>query len=136
IGPLIGASALGCNLVELAPGKRAFPFHNHRANEEMFIILEGCGEVRIGEETFPINVHDIISCPAGGPKTAHQIVNSSEATLRYLALSTRHATDIVEYPDSGRFRVIHAPTSHPSPDDQPMDIWGVRDEDADYWDAG
>ncbi|AYM66194.1 cupin domain-containing protein [Agrobacterium fabrum] len=132
IGLLIGANALGCNLIVLAPGKRAFPFHNHRNNEEMFIILEGCGEVRIGDETFPIKAHDMISCPAGDPKTAHQICNTSGEILRYVAISTMHATDIVEYPDSGRFRIVHGPTSNGSADES-LDIWATPDEDASYW---
>ena len=41
-------TALHYNLTAVPPGKRAFPFHNHRVNEEMFFILEGTGEVRIG----------------------------------------------------------------------------------------
>lgn len=135
IGMMIGASALGCNLIELAPGKRAFPFHNHRINEEMFIVLEGSGEIRIGGDTFPIKVNDMISCPAGGPETAHQIINSSSAKLRYLAISTMEATDIIEYPDSGRIRIVQAPTLS-APSHGPVDIWAQRDENAGYWDAG
>ena len=54
IGRRIGAQKLGYNLTVVPPGKRAWPFHNHRVNEEMFFVLEGEGEVRIGQETFPI----------------------------------------------------------------------------------
>ena len=49
-----------------SPGKRAFPFHNHQVNEEMFFVIAGSGEVRIGAEMFPIRKGDIIACPAGG----------------------------------------------------------------------
>lgn len=35
IGPRVGARKLGYNITAVPPGKRAFPFHNHRANEEM-----------------------------------------------------------------------------------------------------
>ena len=52
IGRRIGAQKLGCNLTVVPPGKRAWPFHNHRVNEEMFFILEGEGEVRIGRTRF------------------------------------------------------------------------------------
>ena len=44
IGSLIGAEKLGYNLTELPPGKAQCPFHSHRAEEEMFLILEGEGE--------------------------------------------------------------------------------------------
>src|SRR5262249_38061245 len=36
IGGRLGAQKLGYNVTVLPPGKRAFPFHNHRVNEEMF----------------------------------------------------------------------------------------------------
>lgn len=51
IGPRIGAQKLGCNITAVPPGKSAFPFHNHRVNEEMAFVLQGTGEVRIGEST-------------------------------------------------------------------------------------
>ena len=54
IGTRIGARLLGYNITAVAPGKRAFPLHNHHANEEMFFVLQGSGELRIGKETYPI----------------------------------------------------------------------------------
>jgi len=87
------------------PGKRAFPFHSHRVNEEMFFILEGEGEIRIGEARHPIRTGDVIACPPGGPESAHQIVNTSNAMLRYLAVSTEVASEVCEYPDSQKFAV-------------------------------
>src|ERR1041384_3286042 len=83
IAPLIGAQKLGYNLTAVPPGKRAYPFHNHRVNEEMFYVLEGRGEVRIGAETFPIRAGDFIACPPGGQELAHQIVNTGTAELKY-----------------------------------------------------
>jgi hypothetical protein len=44
VGRRLGAQKLGCNLTVVPPGKRAWPFHNHRVNEEMFVVLEGEGE--------------------------------------------------------------------------------------------
>ena len=43
IGNLVGAQKLGYNVTAVPPGKRAFPFHSHRVNEEMFFVLEGTG---------------------------------------------------------------------------------------------
>jgi Cupin domain len=65
IAPRIGAQKLGYNITVVPPGKRGFPFHNHRVNEEMFFILQGSGEVRIGETTYPIRTGDVIACPPG-----------------------------------------------------------------------
>ena len=107
IGSRLGAQKLGYNLTVLPPGKRAFPFHSHRVNEEMFFVVEGEGEVRIGEARYPIRSGDVIACPSGGPETAHQIVNTSQAAeLKYLAVSTRLSPEIAEYPDSGKFGVL------------------------------
>jgi uncharacterized cupin superfamily protein len=106
IAPRIGAQKLGYNLTVLAPGKRGFPRHNHRVNEEMFFVIEGEGEVRIGDERHPIRAGDVIACPPGGPETAHQIVNTSSRELRYLAVSTKLSPEIVDYPDSGKFGIL------------------------------
>ncbi len=116
LGRRLGAQKLGYNLTVVPAGKRAFPFHSHRANEEMFFVLEGEGEVRIGTATYPIKAGDAICCPAGGPETAHQIVNTSKGELKYLAVSTRISPEIAEYPESGKFGVY---TEYPSVDGKP-----------------
>src|SRR4051794_40726101 len=66
LGPALGARKLGFNITEVAPGKSAFPFHSHRANEEMFFVVEGTGQLRFGAETFPLRAGDVIACPPGG----------------------------------------------------------------------
>jgi len=106
IGPQIGAKKLGCSLTAVPPGKRAFPFHNHRLNEEMFYVIEGSGEVRMGAERFPVRAGDLIACPPGGPEAAHQIINTGAGELKYLALSTMEGPEVCEYPDSGKIGVL------------------------------
>ncbi|WP_028009330.1 cupin domain-containing protein [Solimonas flava] len=106
IGAKLGAQKLGYNLTEIPPGRRAFPFHNHRVNEEMFLILEGTGEVRIGSQTHAVRAGDVIACPAGGREAAHQIINTGTSPLRYLGVSTKLSPEIAEYPDSGKFGVL------------------------------
>ncbi len=101
----IGARDLGYNLTVLPPGKAQCPFHNHHGEEEMFLILEGEGELRFGDQRHPIRRHDVIACPPGGPEVAHQIINTGTATMRYLALSTRVDVEICEYPDSRKVMV-------------------------------
>ena len=84
IGPLLGAKDLGYSYDVVPPGKRSCPFHSHRAEEEMFFIVKGTGTLRYGNETRKIRAGDVICCPTGGPETAHQIVNDSDAELAYL----------------------------------------------------
>jgi uncharacterized cupin superfamily protein len=106
IGDRIGARDLGYNLTELPPGKVQCPFHSHHGEEEMFLILEGSGELRFGEARYPIRAHDVIACPTGGAEVAHQIVNTGDTVMRYLALSTVAAIESCEYPDSGKVSIV------------------------------
>jgi uncharacterized cupin superfamily protein len=132
LGEAIGSRKLGCNLTVLAPGKRAFPFHNHRVNEEMFIVVEGRGEIRIGAQRFPVRQGDVIACPAGGQETAHQIVNTSDAELRYLAISTKLSPEVAEFPDSGKFAMLVADTDGTT---LPFRTVGRLGETVDYWEG-
>jgi uncharacterized cupin superfamily protein len=102
IGPLLGAKDIGYSYDVVPPGKRACPFHSHRGEEEMFFIVKGRGTLRYGSETRKIRAGDVICCPTGGPETAHQIVNDSDAELAYLSVSTMLPAEICEYPDSGK----------------------------------
>ncbi len=102
----IGARQLGYNLTILPPGKAQCPFHCHHGEEEMFLILDGEGELRFGDQRYPIRRHDVIACPTGGAEVAHQIVNTGTTTMRYLALSTLAAVEVCEYPDSGKVSVM------------------------------
>lgn len=102
----IGARKLGYNLTVLPPGKAQCPFHSHHGEEEMFLILEGSGELRFGDQRYPIRQHDVIACPTGGAAFAHQIINTGTAPLRYLALSNLSEIDACEYPDSQKVSVV------------------------------
>ena len=106
VGPRLGAQKLGCNITLIPPGKRAFPHHNHRVNEEMFFILEGTGQLRLGNESYPVRAGDIVCCPAGGPEAAHQFINNGNSDLKFLAVSTKLSPEIAEYPDSGKFGIL------------------------------
>ena len=131
----LGAQKLGYNITAVPPGKRAFTFHNHRVNEEMFFILEGVGEVRIGDAIFPIRPGDVIACPPGGKETAHQIINTGNVELRYLAVSTKLSPEVAEYPDSGKFGILAEYA--PGADDKPrmFRFVGRENQNVDYWEG-
>ncbi|RNJ62408.1 MAG: cupin domain-containing protein [Porphyrobacter sp. IPPAS B-1204] len=107
----IGARNLGYNLTIVPPGKVQCPFHAHRAEEEMFLILEGTGTLRFGKQTYPLRPLDVIACPTGGAEVAHQIINTGDVDLVYLAVSTLAQVEVCEYPDSGKVSV-YAPGEH------------------------
>jgi uncharacterized cupin superfamily protein len=135
IAPRLGAQKLGYNITAIPPGKRAFPFHNHHINEEMFYVIEGTGEIRIGEATFPIRPGDVIACPAGGKETAHQIINTGDAELKYLAVSTKLSPEIAEYPDSGKFGVLAEYAADADGKPRGFRFVGRADKGVDYWEG-
>jgi uncharacterized cupin superfamily protein len=101
LGMAAGARKLGCTLVELPPGKRSWPLHYHAANEEAIYVLEGRGRVRIGDSEVPVRAGDYVAL-LSGPDGAHQTFNDSNATLRYLCISTMIEPEVNFYPESNR----------------------------------
>jgi len=131
---LLPAQKLGYRVVHVDPGYRAWPFHSHRVNEEMFFILEGQGLVRIGEESFSITKGDVICAPAGGTEHAHQILNNSDNTLSYLCISTMEAPDVMEYPDSGKFGVFVGTAPGGPSEERTFSFFGRESSAVSYWD--
>jgi uncharacterized cupin superfamily protein len=129
----LGARKLGYSISAVPPGKAAYPYHSHRENEEMFFVLQGAGEVRIGTNVYPIREGDVIACPPGGPDTAHQIRNTGTQVLRYLAVSTKLSPEICEYPDSSKFGIYGE--FAPGKDGKPQFFYFMGREDMalDYW---
>jgi uncharacterized cupin superfamily protein len=125
----LGMKKLGFNVTEVAPGRSAFPFHNHRANEELFFVIEGEGRLRYGNETFPVRAGDVVACPPGGPEVAHQFVNTGSAPLKLLAVSTMQQPEVCQYPDSGKFGVLDGGGP------QGFRHVGRAKDNIDYWDG-
>jgi uncharacterized cupin superfamily protein len=123
------AHKLGASFDIVAPGKRTCPYHLHHAQEEMFVILEGSGTLRVAGELLPIKSGDVIFIPAG-PEYPHQILNTSEQPLKYLSISTMEQPEICEYPDSGKFL---AEGSLDRKDR--FEVIDRRRESLDYWDG-
>ena len=110
-GKLLGLKGLGISYNEVPAGKSSCPFHNHHVEDELFVILEGEATYRFGEQSYAVKGGDVLGAPAGGQDTAHQIINTGSVTLRYLGVSTMAATEVCEYPDSGKFLVTSRPAA-------------------------
>jgi uncharacterized cupin superfamily protein len=124
------ASKLGMSIDIVAPGMRSCPYHFHYAQEEAFVILEGEGTLRVAGEMLPIRGGDAIFIPPG-PLYPHQIINTSNAPLKYLSISTRDSPEVVEYPDSGKYLATAARDGN---------AYGFarmhrEKDDVDYWDG-
>jgi uncharacterized cupin superfamily protein len=99
------ARKLGASIDVVAPGMRSCPYHFHHAEEEMFIVLEGSGTLRVAGEMLPLVAGDVVFIPPG-PEYPHHIINTSNAPLKYLSISTVESPEICEYPDSGKYQAI------------------------------
>ena len=124
------AGKLGISVDIVAPGKRSCPYHFHYAQEEAFVVLEGEGTLRVAGEMLPIASGDVIFIPPG-PEYPHQIINTSNAALKYLSISTRDSPEVVEYPDSGKYMATATRDGN---------AYGFarmhrKKDDVDYWDG-
>ena len=73
-------------LVVLAPGKSVGK-HSTKGNEEMLVVLEGQGEMRVaGGKNLPFTNEMALYCP---PNTEHDVFNTGSATLRYVYVVSR-----------------------------------------------
>jgi uncharacterized cupin superfamily protein len=128
----IGARKLGYRVVVVPPGKKAWPYHSHYANEEMFFILEGSGTLRFAGQHYPVRAGDVIAAPPG-PEHAHQLLNTSTAELKYLAVSTMEEPDVMGYPDSGKFGVFAGSAPGGVSQDRNFAFFGKLSAAVDYW---
>ncbi len=129
LAPGTAAKKLGASIDTLPPGKRSCPYHFHYAQEELFIVLEGAGTLRVAGEMLPIRTGDVIFIPPG-PEYPHQLLNTSTAPLKYLSISTREMPEIVEYPDSGKYLAMAT-----TPEGKRFDALHRSGENLDYWDG-
>lgn len=120
------ATQLGCGYDIVPPGMRSCPYHFHWAQEEMFVILEGEGTLRVAEEHIPVKGGDVLFIPAG-PGYPHHLINTGLRDLKYLSISTQQKPEVCEYPDSGKVGVF--------PPEGGQSLIQRRSESLDYWDG-
>ena len=127
----VGARKLGFNVTRLAPGKAAFPYHLHHNNEELFIVIEGSGKVRLpdGEHATPARRPGVLPAGRGRARTRSSTTPTrtsstwpSARTNRPRSSSTQTATSAPRWsaglPATWPFRKIFR-----------------QDADVDYWDG-
>ena len=130
IADALGLTQIGAIVTEVEPGKSACPCHVHHVEDELFIILDGEGTYRFGNETYAVKAGDCLGAPAGDISMAHKLTNTGDKVLRYLALSSKAEFDVCEYPDSGKFLV-----SSRRGKNTPFRFVGRQESEVDYWDG-
>lgn len=101
LGRQAGAQRLGLSMWELPAGEAAFPYHFHYTEEELVIVLEGEPTLRAPGGTRVLQPGEVVAFPRG-EAGAHQVINASSETVRFLSVSTSGEPDLVAYPDSGK----------------------------------
>jgi uncharacterized cupin superfamily protein len=124
------AHKLGASVDIVAPGMRSCPYHLHHAQEEMFIVLEGSGTLRVAGELLPLRTGDVVFIPPG-PEYPHQIINTSDMPLKYLSISTKEQPEVVEYPDSRKYLA----SARVGGQDHGFARIHRAEDDLDYWDG-
>lgn len=105
LGEAAGGERIGCSLYELPAESNSWPYHYHTGNEEAIYVLSGTGVLRHEEEERDLEAGDYVSLPVG-EEGAHRVINDSDESLRYLAISTMQDPDITVYPDADAIGVF------------------------------
>ena len=124
---------LGISLYKLKPGKRAFPFHAHSANDEALLVTSGTGTLRYGEEEIPLAAGDYVHLPASSG-TAHQMINTGPDDLEYFCLSSMILPEVVVYPDSNKIATATYATAADGKT-HARNFSVMRHETVSYWDG-
>jgi uncharacterized cupin superfamily protein len=82
LGKQLGAESLGARLWRLAPGQ-ASTRHRHRDQEELYILLEGSGRVRVDGELLTLEPLDSLLVE---PAALRQLFNDTEADQLWLVV--------------------------------------------------
>lgn len=132
LGEQTDAERLGCSLYELPPGKKSWPYHYHTANEEALYVLSGSGTLRVDGESHPLEPGDYAAFPAN-ERGGHRVINDTDETLRYLAVSTMTEPDVTMYPDSEKLGVF---VGSPPGGREGRSLHGYYniEDDVNYWD--
>jgi uncharacterized cupin superfamily protein len=124
-----GAERLGVSLWELPPGEAAYPYHAHLTEEELVIVLEGAPSLRTPSGWRDLAQGELVWFPRG-EQGAHQIVNRTDANVRFLAFSTHGEPDVVLQPDSGKVGAFER-----LPAGGGLRLWFRREDEVDYYDG-
>ena len=80
LGKQLEASELGARMWRLEPGQ-ASTSHRHFEQEELYVLLEGTGRVRVGEESLTLAPLDALLVEAD---TVRQLFNDTDADQLWL----------------------------------------------------
>ena len=128
LGYQAGTVKVGVSLWELPPGQAAYPYHWHLAEEEVIVVLEGRPSLRTPDGWEELDSGDVVGFRVG-EGGAHQLVNRTEDTARFLAVSNQQP-DVVVQPDAGKVGAFER-----RPEGGGLRLHFRRADAVDYWDG-
>ncbi len=95
----------------------------------MVIVVSGIPALRTPDGWRELAEGEVVSFPRG-ERGAHQLVNRSEETVRFVAVSTHGDTDVVLYPDSNKIGAAER-----LPGGGGLRTYFKLEDQVDYWDG-
>jgi uncharacterized cupin superfamily protein len=86
---------------ELDPGASSGPYHAHHGTEELLVVLDGSPTLRTPDGERELTRGEVVHFPVGADG-AHQVLNRSDAPVRYLMAAAHTGTDVIEYLDENQ----------------------------------
>ncbi|MBA3401718.1 MAG: cupin domain-containing protein [Actinobacteria bacterium] len=127
LGRAAGSVRTGLRIAEVLPGKLNAPPHCHSAEEEIFVVVEGNGDLLLWEEDGiaeqPVRAGSVVARLAG-TGVAHAF-RAGEPGLTVLMYGTRDPNDICYYPRSGK--VFFTGLGVIARLGEPLDYWDGED---------
>ena len=128
LGRQAGTVKTGVSLWALPPGEAAYPYHFHLSEEEVVVVLTGTPSLRTRDGWRDLDEGEVVAFLPGADG-AHQIVNRTDAEVRFLAFSNQQP-DIVVQPDAGKVGAFER-----TPDGSGTSLWFREADAAGYWDG-
>jgi uncharacterized cupin superfamily protein len=124
-----GAVKTGLSYWEVDPGEAAYPYHAHLTEEEIIVVTEGTPSLRTPDGWRELEEGEVVVFPVG-ERGAHQIVNRTDQTIRFLAFSNSGQTEVVIQLDAGKVGAFER-----SPDGGGMKLWFHEGDAVEYFEG-
>ena len=128
-GEELGGTLWGGTVYELAPGKRAFPYHWHFGEEEWLLVVTGAPTLRTPEGERVLAPWDV-AVFVRGEAGAHEVRNETGEPVRIVMFSTCSDPEVCVYPDSGKVGVF---AGWSRKDGQRVQLVNRPEANLDYW---
>lgn len=83
---ILGLTSCDISIGSLAPGQAVPFFHDHKENEEIYIVLTGTGRFQVDDNAFDITPGSMVRVSTGHSRC---IKNTGEATMVYLCIQAK-----------------------------------------------